>query len=355
MALIVSGVALLGAACGTGPEPSGGESAASVRAVPAESATVTEWAQLYGRVTPPPDRDATLAPQVAGTLLAVPVLEGQTVSAGEVVARVDPRPLDDAVIAAEASERRAAAEQDFRQKAAARTRRLYESGVASREEAEQDEAAAVAAEAGLAEAGASLATARRRRGWAALEAPFDGVVVSVLRHAGEPVDGSPGTAVVWLAAPQPAAVTADAVADVLGRIRVGAEAEARPSGGGAAARGRVSQVARAVDPTSGVGQVRVRLDAPAAAPMLGTPVTVRVAVRQKESAVVVPRAALRRAPSGEAEVVVVVDGQASVRSVRLGIAEGERVEVVEGLDAGERVVVEDPAALADGARVDVKP
>src|SRR5213593_1025868 len=50
--------------------------AVSVRTARVESGTITEWIRLYGRIVPPPDRDATLAPLVAGLLIAVPVREG---------------------------------------------------------------------------------------------------------------------------------------------------------------------------------------------------------------------------------------------------------------------------------------
>src|SRR5206468_5588843 len=68
--------------------------AVSVRTARVEGGAITEWIRLYGRIAPPPDRDATLAPLVAGLLLAVPVREGQSVRAGEILARVEGAPLD---------------------------------------------------------------------------------------------------------------------------------------------------------------------------------------------------------------------------------------------------------------------
>src|SRR3989442_7648378 len=116
--------------------------AVQVRTARAAGGTITEWIRLYGRIAPPPDRDATLAPLVAGLLLAVPVREGQSVKVGEVVARVEGAPLDDGLRAAEAAERRAEAEAAYRRSAATRTRTLVDKGAASRQDAEADEAAA---------------------------------------------------------------------------------------------------------------------------------------------------------------------------------------------------------------------
>jgi RND family efflux transporter MFP subunit len=71
-------------------------------------------------------------------------------------------------------------------------------------------------------------------------------------------------------------------------------------------------------------------------------------------AVTVPRAAIRK--DGERDVVFVVQGdRAERRAVGLSPLPGEEAVVLSGLAAGERVVVEGPADLADGAKVAVRP
>jgi multidrug efflux system membrane fusion protein len=50
-------------------------------------------------------------------------------------------------------------------------------------------------------------------------------------------------------------------------------------------------------------------------------------------------------------VFVVREDTVERRAVRVGAADGERVEVLSGINAGERVVVDGPPTLADGARV----
>lgn len=342
-------------ACGGKVEPPS-DAAAPVKVAAAAPGPVVEWIELFGRVVPPPDRDATIAPQVAGVLLAVAAREGQDVRAGDVMARVDPAPLRDALAAAEAAQRRAASEASFRRRAAERTRGLFEKGIASRQEAETDEAAADAAEAALTEASSALATARRRAAWAELRAPLDGVVVHVMRHAGDTVDGSPATPVLQIAARTPVQVAADATAEALARVIVGQRAEVSARGAdGAPRRASVLQVARAVDAATGAGEVRLALEDAGAPFVLGASVVVRVAVREQARVLTVPAAALRRGPGGATEVVVVQGTRAAVRTVAVGIADGENVEITSGLEAGERVVVDDPVGLADGARVSVRP
>jgi HlyD family secretion protein len=65
---------------------------------------------------------------------------------------------------------------------------------------------------------------------------------------------------------------------------------------------------------------------------------------------VVPKAAVRR-QDGHTIVFVVREDRAERRAVTVGAEEGDQIEVVSGLTAGERVIVEGPAALADGARI----
>src|SRR2546425_10123243 len=258
VAIVVS-IGLLGFALACAhAEDAPADHAVSVRTARVESGTITEWIRLYGRIAPPPDRDATLAPLVAGLLLAVPVREGQSVRAGEILARVEGAPLDDALRAAEAAERRADAEAAFRKSGAGPTRALPDQGVASRQDAEADEAAAGSADAAQAEASSALATARRRRDWADLRAPFDGVVVRVFRRPGESVDGTPATPVIQVAAATGAQVGAEATAETLARLRRDqpAQVEARGSSG-AAVKARVLRVARAVDSSTGPGEVRL--------------------------------------------------------------------------------------------------
>src|SRR5262249_54398725 len=70
--LLACGLAGLALACGRDAKPTA-ERAAQVRTARVETGTITDWIRLYGRIVPPPDRDATLAPLVAGALVAVPV------------------------------------------------------------------------------------------------------------------------------------------------------------------------------------------------------------------------------------------------------------------------------------------
>ena len=65
---------------------------------------------------------------------------------------------------------------------------------------------------------------------------------------------------------------------------------------------------------------------------------------------VVPKAAVRT-EGGQSVVFVVRENRAERRAVTTGPADGEQIEIVSGLNSGERIVVEGVSTLADGARV----
>lgn len=348
VATLLLGLSVVAAVgCGTKeaeekPEPT------LVRTAVAEEGSITEWVELSGRVTPPFDRDATLAPQVAGRIVQLAARVGEMVAEGALVARIETAALEDEVKSAQAAAKRSDADAVFKRGVAKRSLDLVAKGVASREEAESAEAAAVAAESARSEDAATLAAAHRRLSWAEVKAPFAGVVVRVDRRVGDFVDGTPATPVAEIASTEGWEVVTSAAASSLPRLRAGQAASIVGLTPGMEVMAAVSGIARAVDPSTGAGEVRLtpRIRPPGVA--LGSPVRVRVAVNRHPNSVLVPRAAVRMAPDGSAELVVVEGGLAHVRKIVMGLSESDHVEVVSGLSAGAHVVIEDPIGIADG-------
>lgn len=84
---------------------------------------------------------------------------------------------------------------------------------------------------------------------------------------------------------------------------------------------------------------------------VGYRVRVRIATEQKTSTLVIPRSALFRAADGQWQVYRVEAGRALIRPVEVGIINDEHVEIVAGLEAGDRVIPAPDSNLADGQRV----
>lgn len=331
------------------PETSAEEPPAPVRVSVAtvSRADIPDLLDLTGRLVPPVEEDATLAPQVSGRLVRLVVREGDAIRHGALLAEVDGAPLEEAAATAAAALAKTRQDEAVRLRALALTERLLERGIASAEERDADRASLEAARAARVEAEGRAAQATRQRGWAALRAPFDGIVAQVLRHPGEAVDGTPATPVLRFLGTLATEVSADAEVAALSRVKAGDEVAVTLPGCGAPVPGRVTRVARSVDPATGVGELRARLSSRTPAPLLSQ-VAMSVVLAVHPDALAVPSGALRRSEAGREEVVLVSKGVALVRPVKTGLRSATLVEVVEGLSGGETVVVDSPLGLEDG-------
>jgi membrane fusion protein, multidrug efflux system len=346
------GAAALAAGCGARDGADPAPKAIHVRVAAAVRHDFTVRAHVAGRLVPTVDRQASVSAPVGGRVQEVTAREGQRVKRGDVLARVDARQLEDAERSAEAALKRTEADLALKRGVANRSRELYEKGVIARQEADSDASAAVAAESAKVEATANLATARRNRGYAEIVAPFDGVVVRVLRHPGEQVDGTAATPIVEVAGLQPLEVIADAPSEILARLHAGDEAEVI-LGSGEKLPARVASVSGALDAASVVGGVRLAFAGVSPALAIGSPVDVTLAVEHLKDALAVPKRAVRRGAEGGAEVVAVVDGKAKAIPVVTGPEDGDVIAIRSGLNPGDVVVVEDPLGLPDGTRLEI--
>lgn len=324
-----------------------------VRCEAPTEARVTDAIVVRGVVAAPPDRQLTLAPAVPGRLANV-AHDGQRVAKGDVLAVVEDPQLAAALGDADAQVATAQAADGAARAAAARAHRLVDEGVAARKEAEEADARAAAAAAELKAARGKRVLADAQRERARLKAPFAGAVVRVLRRSGELVDGTPGTPVLELADATTLELRGDAAAADLVRLADGQTAEVRLDALPAAPlAGRVLAVAQGVDPASSSGWVRVALASEPDAgvhPRLGLAGSARVELGARVVATV-PEAAVVRGAGGAPQVVVCDGEKARVAAVTLGARAGDRVEIAEGLKAGERIVVDHALGLEDGAAI----
>src|SRR5690606_5728710 len=114
------------------------------------------------------------------------------------------------------------------------------------------------------------------------------------------------------------------------------------------ATGEVRRLALQADPATRLVEAEIAFP-PDAGLVAGPLVTGEIRIAEPDSGVPVPRAAVR-----DGQVWAVGgDGTARARRVTTGLEDRERVEILDGLQPGERVVVEGAALLSEGARVRV--
>ncbi len=320
------------------------------------SRRVRDVIELRGTIAPRPERDAIVSAQVAGRVLRVEVREGDVVRQGDVLARVDDAALADAARQADAAVGKARAERQNADTTLGRTTKVFERGIAARQEVDDAQARSAGALAAEQDAVAASSQAHRQLARAVLTSPISGVVLKVFRKPGELVDGTPTTPVVEVADLNALELVADVPAADLVRIEKSAAANIYFSALPGAYTGQVSLVSRSVDRTSGVGVVRVALQrAKLPAPPVGLYGVARVERGELHDALLVPKAALRRDANGSTAVVVCGDDKkAHVQAVTVGAAFDASIEVV-GVAVGASVSATGTLAVNDGDAIEVVP
>ncbi|WP_156419456.1 efflux RND transporter periplasmic adaptor subunit [Aureimonas sp. AU12] len=300
--------------------------------------------------------------------------EGDTVTAGQVLARlatdlvdVDLARADTQIARAAAAITQATALVDEAQSAAVeatsslqRTRSLNEKGIVGQDILDQRVSAAAAANArlasvrqgvALAEADKASAEAARRefalrRAKAEIKAPTDGLVLARTARLGSVVSTA-GGGLFEIARDGLIELDAEVSESALNALETGQSA-AVVLASGDAITGRIRLVSPKVDATTRLGRVRIALPA---SPLLRTGAFGRATVETKRATgIVLPRTAV--VTDGlKASVQVVKDGVVETRPVELGISAGDEVEITAGVGEGESVVSLAGTFVRDGDRV----
>lgn len=312
---------------------------------------------------------------------------GSRVTAGEVLARLDPSDSETALMRAEAELvaaierlRAATATRDQAQSDFDRQRHLTERGVGTRAQAIAAESSVRTAEAGLMEAEANVAIAEAevaaaRRGLerTVLVAPFDGVIALMNLRVGDDIGGTPADA-NDAAQERVAAIVLidDAEFDItlhLPPFEAESLEEGRPAlvastgsdlaahlrgqtESGAIASGSIWSISPSITLQRRAVTVIVRVEGGHGFLRDGAIATVWVEAATTAAALRVPYDAVVQ--RGDRYFAYVVDGEHAIRrDLTLGLEGLDHVQVAEGLDAGDRVVIRGQHRLSDGVPIRV--
>jgi len=331
-----SGVAAMLAGCGKQPERlEAGKSlpTATVRVQPIMKKLQQATEEVVGTVRS--KQRASLEAKVAGRIAEMPVVAGQAVKTGALIALLDAREIQAKLDQAKAVLVQAKRDHD-------RFKVLLQQQAVTQAEFDGMEARYLVAEGSVKEAETML-------GYARVTAPFDGVVSRKLADVGDLA--TPGRPLVEIEDPKALRLEADVPEALISHVQQGAKMKVRVSTLKEDLEGLVSEVAPAADPNSRT--FLVKLDLPSA-PGLRLGLFGRVAVPVGETSQPrVPASALVQ--RGQMEMVfIVVDGKAQMRLVKSGKRYGDEVELVAGVNPGERVVVEGAEKLLDGQPIEKK-
>ena len=352
-------VAVMLAGCGKGPDKAAAAPAGAappppevgvVVATPGDIGLVTE---LPGRLEA--SRIAQVRARAAGILQERLFREGSDVKAGQPLFRIDASPYAAAAQSAQASLARAEANAAQAKALAERYKPLVEANAVSKQEYANAVAAQKAAEADVAVGRASVATARINLGYAAVTAPISGRIGRALVTEGALVGQGDATQLAVIQQINPLYVNfTQSANDALALRRAMSEGKLMRAGGSDAASVRVVLEGGTeyglpgkllfsdltVDPTTGQVTLRAEVPNPKGELLPGLYVRVRIEQAQVNDAIALPQQAVTRTQQGDTVTVVGADGKLSKRNVKVGTARDNQWVVLEGLKAGEQVMVD---------------
>jgi len=354
----VSAVAMLLIACGkTDGQPAaaggGGQmppvEVGVVTATPGDVGLITE---LPGRVEA--SRVAQVRARAAGILQQRLFKEGSDVRAGQPLFRIDPAPYAAAAESARASLAKSQANLAQASAQVERYRPLVSANAISKQDFVNAEAAEKQAQADVAAAKAAVRTADINLGYASVTSPISGRIGRALVTEGALVGQGEATPLAVVQQIDPVYVNfTQSASDVFQLRRAMESGQFKRAGSDAASvklvlsdgteyaqTGKLLFTDLSVDAATGQVTLRAEVPNPKGELLPGLYLRVRIEQVQASNAITLPQQAVTRTQQGDTVSVVGEDGKVSQRTIKVSAAQNNRWVVLEGLKAGEKVMVD---------------
>ena len=279
------------------------------------------------------EREATVRAEIGGSMTQVTVREGQAVSRGTLLGRIETRTLDDVRQSAMSSLRNAENQLAVAHRELDRTETLVKAGALAARDLDVARQNVTAAEAQLADAKSRLASADRQLADTVLRAPINGIIANRPVNIGDVV--SVGAELFTIIDPSSMRLEASVPSDDLSRLRIGATVDFTVRGYEQRFAGRIAMIAPQADPVTRQVPIYVSIPNVGGRLVAGLFAEGRV-VSQSGEGLVVPLNAVNTA-TGMPWVLRATDGRTERVDVRLGLQDPrtERVQIVAGVNEGD--------------------
>jgi RND family efflux transporter MFP subunit len=306
-----------------------------------------------GLVVPAAGAELTIVAPAQGRVAEITRAEGEAVRQGDVLVRFDIPSMESDVAAKRAAVAQASARVEAAKAAYTRLSGLVTQGVAAPREVEDAKRQQAEAEADLQQARTAVDAAAAIAERVVVRARFSGVVAKRFHNPGDLVDASASDPVLKVINPSQLQVSAAVPVADLPRVVVGHQANVTAPGSETPEPAKVLTRAAQVDPNSATADVRLAFAKPTRL-AAGTVVQVSILGEEHPSAVVISSGAIVR-DEGETFVMVAGDDKKAHKyPIAIGLTTHDKVEITNGLKAGDKVIVHGQEELPEGAAVNIQ-
>lgn len=363
LTLILAGAAgahFLKRPAATAKPADGKKPAVPVVAAAVKAEDVPIW--LTGLGTVQAFNTVTLRPRVSGALEKMAFTEGQDVKAGDLLARIDPRPYQSALDQAEAKQAQAAAQLASARNDLNRASQLVGSGAESRGKFDELKATSDRFTALEQESRAAAAAAKLDLEFTEVRAPISGRTGVRLVDEGNLVTANQTGGLVVITQLEPIAVMVSLPQENLTALQTRMKANPAPvviqvvgDDEKVLAEGKLEMIDNQIDTTTGAIRLKASFDNKDHVLWPGQFVSARVLVDTRMQAVVVPTEVIQAGLDAPFAYVIKTDQTVEPRNLRPGPRSGAVTIIEEGLRAGEQVVTDGQSKLQPGASVVIQP
>jgi multidrug efflux system membrane fusion protein len=297
--------------------------------------------------------------RVDGTLMQVPVTEGQEVKEGDVLTVIDPRPYQAALDAVLAKRTQDEADLNNAKRDLTRYTSLAQSSFASHQQVDTQQAMVNRLTAMIAGDDAAIATAQLNLGYCTITSPFQGRVGLRQVDPGNMVHASDPTGIVTVTQIHPISVLFTLPQDTLPRISLAMAAgklpvtSLAPDGKTELDQGTLLTPDNAIDPTTGTIKLKATFPNPNNTLWPGQFVNARLLVGTEKNALTVPSVAVQHGPSSLYIYVVGPDATVQRQDVEVERDTGTVAVIGKGLGDDQTVVIDGQSRLQQGTKVAV--
>ena len=341
---------------GGGGRRGGGQNTTTVGVATVVHADIPINVDALGTVTP--SATVTVTPQVSGVLTNVPFQEGQLVKKGQLLATIEPRPFDLALMQAQGQLLKDEASLDAANVTLKRYQTLLQQDSIARQDVDTQAATVKQLQGTVLGDQANVGTAKLNLSWTRITAPVAGRVGLRAVDVGNLVSSGSATGIATITELAPIdvefAIPQDRIPQLQARIASGAKLVVT-----ALDRTRTNVLDTGVflslnnlsDTQTGTVRAKARFMNASNTLFPSQFVNARILLDTLKDAIVVPVTALRHGPTGDFVYVLDDDRTVTQTAVTQGIATADTVQITKGLEVGERVITEGGDRLKDGAKV----